>query len=104
MNTLKVITNNVPRNMIYGYELSDKEKKEFDYLDQEELDTGDFVRYKGTVYHIGQFLHYGFKHNGITWDGYHGDTFFSGILIKLVNNCEQVIMARYYTTSEEQAK
>ena len=33
MNNVKIITNNKPRQLIYGYELTDKQKQDFDYID-----------------------------------------------------------------------
>lgn len=98
MSDLTVKTNLVPRNMIYGYELTDKEKKEFDFLSPEELDTADFVRYKGQVHYLGNFMQYGVEHKGIIWDGCEGDSYFSGTLIHMCrDNSDQVIVARYYS-------
>jgi hypothetical protein len=38
MSNLTVKTNNVPRLLIDAYELSEKERAEFDYLDWEAID------------------------------------------------------------------
>ena len=86
---MKIITNNVPRNMIYGYELTDKQKQDFDYID--DIDSHDFVKYKGMVFDVSEFM--------ITdlegWDGVSGQSYFNGYLIKVVDS-DSVIMGSYY--------
>ena len=86
---MKIITNNVPRNMTYGYELTDKQKQDFDYLD--DIDSHDFVKYKGMVFDVSEFM--------ITelegWDGVSGGSYFHGYLIKIVDS-DTVIMGAYY--------
>lgn len=89
---MRITTNNVPRQLIYGYELSETEKKEFDYLTDEELESHSFVRYLGEVYDPGEFMRY----EEAGWDGCLGETFFSGILIKFVND-DEVIMGRFFS-------
>ena len=86
---MKIITNNVPRNMIYGYELTDKQKQDFDYI--ADIDSHDFVKYKGMIFDVSEFM--------ITdlegWDGVSGQSYFHGYLIKIVDS-DSVIMGRYY--------
>ena len=86
---MKIITNNVPRNMVYGYELTDKQKQDFDYLD--DIDSHNFVKYKGMVFDLSEFM--------ITelegWDGVSGQSYFNGYLIKIVDS-DTVIMGAYY--------
>ena len=105
MSELKVITNNQPRLLIYGYELTETEKAEFDYIDPEELETHDFFRYKGQVYDPGEFQ----TTRGLpednpirAWDGYQNDSFFSGIVIKYPReewgdyDTERIIVGWFY--------
>lgn len=94
---LKIITNHVPRNLVYGYELTDKERAKFDYVKPDEIDSHDFFRYKGRIYDPREFMVIS-RHAPEpmqSWDGYSSDTFFSGILIKYVNDNEQVIVGMY---------
>jgi hypothetical protein len=96
---MQVITNNVSRPVIYGYELTDEEKAEFDHLDflMDDGHLSEFFRYKGEVYEIRDFQM--IPHNATEmfgWDGYISDTFFSGILIKYTDEFESVIVGRYY--------
>jgi hypothetical protein len=57
MSNLTVKTNNVPRLLIDAYELSEKERAEFDYLDWQKIDAGEdsatFFRYKGQLFDLG---------------------------------------------------
>jgi hypothetical protein len=104
-DTFTIRTNNVPRDVLYWYELTDKERAEFDYLEtEEEQAQATFVRYKGWTYDLGDFMRCpsseqsnpqmrdaGFHH----WDGYAGDSFFSGVLVRYVDDGERVIMGTY---------
>lgn len=94
-----VKTNSVPRDIVYGFELSEKEKKEFDYLTEEELNNGNFFRYKGWTYDMGDFLiisEFAPKEL-LKWDGHHFDTYFSGVVVRYVENFERIIVGRYYS-------
>lgn len=94
MITIK--TNNVPRDIIYGYELTDKERAEFDYIeDTNEFMGHSFIRYKGYVYDLSEFITVPEDMVPGQWDGYRSDTFFSGIVIRLVNDNEQVVCGTY---------
>lgn len=96
--SVTIKTNNKPRPILYGYELTTKEKQEFDYLD--DIESASFVRYKGQVRDLGEFLiitkNMPFCNNG--WQGYSSDSFFSGVVIKYApDDNETVIVGRYYS-------
>ena len=107
---MKIITNNVPRNIIEAYELSEAEQKEFDYLDWEALKSGNdsasFFRYKGQLYDLGEIeMIPAFACDIKGWNGYQSDSFFSGIVVKYPLDCDgicscenydSVIVGRYY--------
>ncbi len=96
--TMKIITNYQPRNTLYYYELTPKERKEFDYLDTpEKQDDTVFFRYKNNTYDLNEFMRTPKDTEISGWDGYHGDSYFSGILVKWVKNTdyEQVIVGLY---------
>jgi hypothetical protein len=93
---LNIITDNKPRDIIFGYELSEKERDEFDYINWQEVEAGEqtaeFVRYKGELYDLHDM-----EVSRIEgWDSMLTDTFFSGILVKYCNDFESVIMGRFY--------
>lgn len=98
MSNVTVITNNVPRDVLWGLELSEKERAEFDYLNPDELDYATFFRYKGEVYDLGEFMRIDEPVSSIFkgWDGYSSDSFFSGVLVRYVDD-GQIVVGRYYS-------
>jgi len=63
-----------------------------------DIDSGLFFRYRGNVYDIGEFMRCESKDSPLaSWHGYSSDSMFSGVLIRLVDNGESVIVARFYS-------
>lgn len=103
---MQIISNYHKRPIIYGFELSERWRKEFDYLENDELDSQMFVKYHDWIYSIGDFTN---LHNRMWvsedtakqfkgWDGYINDTFFSGILVKVdKEDTEYVTMGRFFS-------
>jgi hypothetical protein len=104
-DTLTIKCNNVPRDTLYWYELTAREQKEFDYLDTDDKQAeATFFRYKGIVYDLGEFMRIGRsiaphcqRPGWETFDGYASDSYFSGILVRYVQDCERVVVATYYS-------
>ncbi len=103
MSDLRIITNRVPRDVLNWYELTEKERAEFDYLDSEERQAeANFVRYRGEVYDLGEFERTPNNEPArqelnqlAAWDGYRGDSFYSGVVIKYCDDFERVIVGLY---------
>ena len=109
--SLTIRTNNVPRDLIHGDELTREEATQFDYLDgwdttaydydedNDELACHSFFRYKGIVYDLSAFMRVpdGMFGDGSDWHGYASDSFFSGVLVRLVDDGERVVCATYYS-------
>lgn len=93
MNNIKIMTNNKPRQLIYGYELTDKQKQDFDYI--EDIDSHDFVKYKNNIYDLSEFMRVENNDSLKDWHGYSSDSYFSGTLVKYIDN-DSVIMGWYY--------
>ena len=96
-DSVKITTNNVPRDVIDASELTPAERAEFDYLNWPAIDAGtdsaSFVRYHGELIDLGTFM----RTDGFPgWDGFAGDSYFSGTLIRLVDDGERAIVARVY--------
>ena len=73
----RVITNGHRRDLLYWWELTDAEKAEFDWIDDPD-NAGSFFRYRDEVYCLSEF-----SRSVIDgWDGYRGDSFFSGIVYR----------------------
>lgn len=103
MSELRIITNNRARLTLTWEELTDKERAEFDYISYPP--SASFIRYRGACYDLGDFMptpavsesnpqmrDAGFH----KWDGYVGDSFFSGVLVRYCKDYEHVVMGRYY--------
>jgi len=100
MTDLTIRTNNVPRYTIDGIDLTETERAEFDWMAPDELDCATFVRYRGAVYALSEFMHVpptSFM-GAASWDGIHNESYFSGVLIRFQSaDCETVIMGNYYS-------
>ena len=96
---ITIRTNGQFRDVVYWYELTEKERAEFDYLDSEARQEASFVRYRGWTYDLGEFM----ATRGMPefsplakWDGYHSDSYFSGVLVRYGRDFERVLMATFY--------
>lgn len=96
MSDITIKTNHVPRDLLYWWDLTDKEKSDFDWIENPEESGYDFFRYRGVVYCLDEFVrcHDAFDKQ---WDGYASDSYFSGVLVKYANDNESVIVATYYS-------
>lgn len=72
----------VPRAVLDG---------QFDYQNEEETLDG-FFKYRGAWYHLDMFTRTDMFDG---WHGYHSDSAFSGVLIKLSSDGERVKLATY---------
>lgn len=103
MTGLTVITNYIPRDVLDAYELTPDERAEFDYLDWDAIERGEdsasFFRYKGQVYDLGEFMLWtGPEFSPLArWDGHISDSFFSGIVVRYVEEFERVVVGRFYS-------
>lgn len=101
---LTIRTNNVPRDVLYWCDLTEKERAEFDYLDTEEKQMErSFVRYKNWVYDLNdververQAAHTQALDELCKWHGYVSDSFFSGVVFRYVADFERVICGTYF--------
>jgi hypothetical protein len=93
--TLEIKTNNQFREIIYWYDLTEKEKDELkDNYDT--IEESSFFRYKNQVYDLNDFMR--LEKNSLfpdSWHGYSNDSFFSGILIEL-SNCGDGVKVGFY--------
>lgn len=93
---MQIKTNNVPRHIIYGFELPENQREEFDYLSDDEYADAEFFKYKGNYYGIGEFMRCESELKQQGWYGYRSDSFFSGVVIKLSSDGDSVIVGQYF--------
>ena len=81
----------------YSHEVPKKILAEYDWLKEEDKSTG-WVKYNKTWHHLSDFMRLD-KNSpfGDEWHGYHSDSYFSGILIKISDDGDGVILGSYYS-------
>ena len=102
---MNIRTNNVPRDLLCLAEFSAADqaeiRKQYDWMDTEELEgTCQFFKYRNCFYHLSDFMRASFDATGdlASWDGYAGDSYFSGTLIKYADEYgDRVIVGRYFS-------
>jgi len=100
---MKIITNYRPREVIDPWELTKDERAEFDYYDWDAFDrgegsAGEYVRYKGELLDLNEFVTTLSLTNILTeWDGYRSDSWYSGLVVRYLPDYEYVIVGRYST-------
>lgn len=94
---LTIKTDNKWHDFKYRNEVPEKVlKDQFDYQDEDISDN--FFKFKGTWYHTDQFMRLEDRNGEMKgWDGYAGDSYFSGVLIKLSSDGERYKVATYYS-------
>ena len=90
---MKIKTNNQPREILTWHQLTPKEQKEFDYLEDGE---GSFFRYKGWLYDLGEFMRVDHTVIPGKWHGYASNGYFAGVLVRYTSDCERVIVGQYF--------
>lgn len=89
---MRIVTNNQPRPIISWYELTENEKKEFDYLTDESASYSSFFRYKGWVFTLSDFIR---DDSTDGWHGHSAQSAWDAVLVKIVD-CESVIVGRAF--------
>jgi hypothetical protein len=94
---VKITTNHKPRQLVGLSDLPAKEIPFFDYIKEDDAYTPRLVQYKGTWYDVydtmrtSEVLNHPFQ----GYDSYISDSFFSGVLFRLMPD-DYVICGSYY--------
>jgi len=87
INGTTLITDHKYKPFKYRNEVPKKVlKSEFDWLDEDDFDG--FINYRGWWYHVSQFMRGGPP----GWHGFHADSAFSGVVIKLSDDGEEYMI------------
>lgn len=93
---IKVTTDHKWKSFLYAHELTRKERKQFDYMSEEDFQGATFVRYRGCVYNLCDFMRTEHAPEPLSeWHGYASDSYFSGVVIQLSPDCEQYRIGTY---------
>lgn len=91
-------TNNQWRDLTYRYDVPVKIlETQFDYLTATDDGADGFFCYRDYWYHVSDFMTVSNDSPLKGWDGYAGDSFFSGVVIKLDKDCERIKVGTYYS-------
>ena len=83
--TMEIRTDNKWKEFKYENQVPKSVLEEYDWLDEDEK-SGGWIYYRKRWYHVSDFMRLEGKHSFPgNWHGYHGDSFFSGVLIELSN-------------------
>lgn len=96
---IMIRTNNRWRQFVYRCDVPAKVLAgQFDWTNEAHEEHGDysdgFLCYRGTWYHLGDFMRGGLTPDD-KWTGHHGDSYFSGVLIRLSEDGEEYKIATY---------
>lgn len=95
--TLRIVTNNVPRLFIAWDDLTSAEQDDYNWIEEDDRRWADFVRYKGNIYCLRDFMRTPGSGPLSAWDGVIPDTYFSGTLIRICSDDnDYVVMGHYY--------
>jgi len=95
MSQFKIATNHRWRDLVYRHDVpADILSDRFDWLT--ETDTDGYFCYRGWWYHISEFtvLPTG-ELTALGWQGYHGDSFYSGVVIKFNKDGDAIQLGTY---------
>jgi hypothetical protein len=99
MSNIEFITNNRLREFKCYHDVPHKIREtHFDWVD---VDSDMFVKYGGNWYTLSEFSTINGIENFEKWSGYISDTYFSGIVIKLVED-EGYVIGRFYVKDGEE--
>ena len=92
---LEIKTDHKWKQFKYGYDV--EKRKDYKYYDwMDENDKGDgWIIYHRRLYHISDFMRIENIPEFSGWNGYHSDSFFSGVLIKLSDDGERYKIGTY---------
>lgn len=89
---MEIISNNNARPLLSKRELPDDIQLDFDWADDSDL----FFPYRGAWYALSDFTRCSEPLRTLGWEGCLGDTYFSGVLIRFIDDGDSVVVGRFY--------
>lgn len=102
MGKLIIKTNGHTRDLLNWWNLTPDEKE--DVAGYDGVEDSEFFRFKGNVYDLNEFMRLEHSNPDLFkgWDGYAGDSYFSGVLVRYPRDewgdldTESIIVGWYY--------
>ena len=93
--TLTIKTDHKWKPFLYRYEVPDAILADlFAHLPEDEYGDG-FFQYRGRYYHTSDFMRIEHNEDMKDWQGYAGDSYFAGIVIRLSDDVEAYQIGAY---------
>ena len=93
---ITVTTNNNPRPLVSWHDIPENSRGWFDYLDDDSRHDYRLVAYRGAYYDVFDMLRAPAPLFASGWHGHSSETYFSGIVVRLNDDAESVVIGRYY--------
>ena len=97
---MQITTNNQARDLISAFELNgaqySKLRKEFEWMDDAEFESAMFFNYRGQIYALADFIRTEGDLMAKGWQGIMNQSYFDGLLVKIVDSCQSVVVGRYF--------
>ena len=90
---MEIVSNKQPRLIIDGYQLTTAERREFDYLSDNEINEATFFRFKGQLYDLGEVMRYDDEY----WHGTIGMSAFHAILVHICKDNDCVVIGQSFS-------
>lgn len=94
---MEIRTDHKWKNLLFGYQLTEKERADFDWMGQDEIDHAAFIRYRRRVYAVSEFMRAEGDLALLGWQGVHADSYFSGIVIKVSKDGERYMVGSVFS-------
>jgi hypothetical protein len=92
---ITVTTNNNARPLVSWHDIPETSRGWFDYLDDFERLESRLVSYRGDYYDVFDMLRATAPLSASGWHGYSSETYFSGIVVRLNDDDDTVVIGRY---------
>ena len=85
------ITHYGEKEILHGFDLPENLRSDYDFLDDDEFYSSQFIEHNGEFRFFGGFMRQEF----FGFDGVQGDSYFSGDMVKFSNFGDSVFFARF---------
>ena len=97
---MQITTNHQARDLISAFELNgaqySKLRAEFEWMDDAEFESAMFFNYRGQIYALADFIRTEGDLLAKGWQGILNQSYFDGLLVKIVDSCQSVVVGRYF--------
>lgn len=98
MNDITIVSNHHWHRLRYRYDVpAEVLADQFAHLTEDDGNDDGYFQYRGWWYHMSDFTGTTGELHRKGWSGYHGDSYFSGVVIMLDKHGERYCAGTYYS-------